>query len=155
MRGELPGNLIIDIYALKDNHYLACCYRLDLLFPPIFSNKRVLDCVDAWLLKYHNQQAGWSVEAFSFIDGGKKFTRMVQPFRPDWLKGYSVLTPVMTFDRAGTARAVIARGRKVITGEQNAHQRYHPEDPSGRSRLPAAGNKNTPGTAWLSGQLQG
>ncbi|GAI60802.1 unnamed protein product [marine sediment metagenome] len=103
MRGEIPASLIFDIYALKANRYLACCYNLDLLFPPIFSNSRVLSCVDAWLLKYDSHYTKWTVEAFSLADGAKKFTHTLQPFRPDWLNGCPLITPVMTLTRAHTA----------------------------------------------------
>jgi len=102
VRSELPGNLIVDVYALRDNRYLACLYNLDLLFPAIFGNKRILNCIDALLLKYDEHHALWSVEAFSFTDKHEQFRQKVVSYRPQWLKGRPVLTPVMILNRSHT-----------------------------------------------------
>jgi len=103
MRGELPGSLIVDVYALRDSRYLACLYNLDLLFHAVFNNNRILNCVDAVFLKYDSHHAKWSVEAFSFIDKHEKFRQKVVSYRPLWLKGRPLLTPVMLLNRADTA----------------------------------------------------
>lgn len=99
LRGELPGNLINDIYALKHEHYLAIIYHLDLLLPAVFYNRTVLRCVDAFLLQYDTRQDKWNVEAWNLDMAANRFTRLLQQFTPDWLKNAPALTPLMTLNR--------------------------------------------------------
>ncbi|MBA7566786.1 hypothetical protein ES708_08482 [subsurface metagenome] len=103
LRGELPGNLILDIYALKQDHYLACVYHLDLLFPSILCNRAILRCVDALLLKHDSQTALWSIEAWNIHMANSQFSLLCRRFTPDWLKNSPSSTPLMLLDLAHVA----------------------------------------------------
>lgn len=115
LQGEPEPGFIVDIYALKDNHYLACLYHLDLLFPAIFGNSRILKCVDALLLKYDRHHARWSVEAFSFTDPKEKFRQKVIKYRPDWLDGRPRMTPITLLAGSKPPTASVADTLNDIT----------------------------------------
>ncbi|MBA7613648.1 hypothetical protein ES703_20902 [subsurface metagenome] len=115
LQGEPEPGFFVDIYALKDNHYLACFYQLDLLLPAIFSNRRILKCVDALLLKYDRHHARWSVEAFSFTDPKEKFRQKIIKYRPDWLDGSGSVTPVAFLAVKKSPTAGGADGLNAIT----------------------------------------